>query len=244
MGINSKISWTDNTWNPVTGCTKISLGCANCYAERTSHRLQSLGQENYKNGFKVTIHENMLNKPFQWSKPKLIFVNSMSDLFHEDVPNDFILKVFNVICQANEHIYQILTKRPERLLAFTNDNKIAWPDNTWLGVTIEAAKYKNRLLSLKQTNCQHRFISFEPLLDDIGQLDLNEINWVIVGGETGPQRRLMKALWIDNIFKQTRAKKIPFFFKQWHSGRDITFNNQVYNEYPIFRNTPLYNWDS
>jgi protein gp37 len=234
MSKNTNIAWSQNTWNPVTGCTKLTSGCANCYAERLAHRLKSMGQSNYKNGFKLTIHEQMLNKPREWSKPSIIFVNSMSDLFHEDVPLEFIQKVVTVISETPHHNYQILTKRSARLLKLSKH--ISWPSNVLLGVTIESSKYKDRIKDLNQISCRSRFVSFEPLLDDIGPVNLINIDWIIVGGETGHQKRLMKKEWVDSIFNKARAQNIPFFFKQWssHKTGDNLYNGKLYQEMPAY----------
>jgi len=213
MGIDSKIEWTESTWNPVTGCTKISLGCKNCYAERMAIRLQAMGQYNYRNGFSLTCHPHALTLPLEWKKPQMIFVNSMSDLFHEDVPIDFILDVFDVMKKTPHHQYQILTKRAERLAALSE--LLPWKKNIWMGVTVEAAAYKQRIDCLRETGAHVKFLSLEPLLDNLGVLDLHEINWVIAGGESGPGARPIEADWVRNIREQCVEQNVPFFFKQW-----------------------------
>jgi protein gp37 len=210
---SSKIEWTESTWNPVTGCSKISSGCLNCYAERMALRLKAMGQPNYRNGFKVTCHRQMLDLPLRWKKPQMIFVNSMSDLFHEDVPDDFIMDIFSTMQCARQHQYQILTKRAERLAAISPE--LPWAKNIWMGVTVESADYKYRIDYLRYTSAHIKFLSLEPLLGDIGELDLNEIDWVIAGGESGPGARPMNIEWVRNIREQCLAQDVPFFFKQW-----------------------------
>ena len=213
MAYNSHIEWTQATWNPVTGCSKISVGCKNCYAEKFAIRLKAMGHPHYANGFKVTLHPDALTIPLHWKKPRIIFVNSMSDLFHEDVPIDFIQRVFETMTTANWHIYQVLTKRSQRMLELSP--QFPWTPNIWLGVTVETQEYIYRIEHLKKTPAHIKFISFEPLLSDMPNLDLNGINWVIVGGESGPGARPMKPEWVINILRQCQAKNIPFFFKQW-----------------------------
>lgn len=213
MGMKSTIEWTESTWNPVTGCTKISLGCQNCYAERLSKRLKAMGQNNYKKGFALSLHEHALVLPLRWKKPQHIFVNSMSDLFHEDVPDEFILRTFEVMSQASWHSFQVLTKRAERMESL--GNKIHWPENVWMGVSIEAKRYLYRLDHLRRTPAHVRFISFEPLLESLGGIDLNEIHWAIVGGESGPKARPMEEAWVVEIRNQCLSSQVPFFFKQW-----------------------------
>jgi len=213
MGIDSKIEWTESTWNPVTGCTKISPGCLNCYAERMALRLKAMGQKNYRNGFHVTCHRHTLEIPLKWKRPQMVFVNSMSDLFHKDVPDEFILDIFATMQQAKQHQFQILTKRAERLAELSPE--LPWMDNVWMGVTVESADYKYRIDYLRYTGANIKFLSFEPLLGDLGELNLEEIDWVIVGGESGPGARPMEYGWIRNIKDQCLAQNVPFFFKQW-----------------------------
>lgn len=213
MAANSKIEWTECTWNPVTGCTKISPGCLNCYAERMARRLQAMGQPNYRNGFTLTLHPHMLELPLRWRKPRSIFVNSMSDLFHKDVPLKFIQQVFDVMRCAPQHRFQILTKRSERLRELSP--RLAWPDNVWMGVTVENRDYTFRLDHLRQTGAAVKFISFEPLLSPIPNIDLKGIDWAILGGESGPGARPMSREWVIDIRDQCIAAKIAFFFKQW-----------------------------
>lgn len=221
---HSAIEWTNATWNPVTGCTKISPGCKHCYAERMAHRLQSMSQPNYANGFKVTLHEHMLERPLGWKQPLLIFVNSMSDLFHDDVPLDFIQRVFEVMGRADWHRFQILTKRSERLLAV--QNQLAWPDNVWMGVSVENEAYQFRIDNLRHTGARVKFLSLEPLLGPLPSLDLTGIDWVIVGGESGPGARPMAAEWVLDIRQQCLRAGVPFFFKQW-GGKNKKKNGRL-----------------
>jgi protein gp37 len=209
----SKIEWTDKTWNPVTGCSKISDGCKNCYAERMALRLQLMGQKNYQNGFRVTTHEHMLNLPLKWKKPHRIFVNSMSDLFHYNVPFDFINKVFDVMNQASWHTFQILTKRSALLAELSR--KLNWTSNIWMGVTVENQDAVKRIADLRKTNAHVKFLSLEPLLEPIYNINLSGIDWVIVGGESGPKARPMREQWVCNVKDQCDENNVPFFFKQW-----------------------------
>ena len=213
MASNSAIEWTEATWNPVTGCSKISPGCKHCYAERMARRLKAMGQPNYRNGFEVTLHEHALEIPLRWKKPQVIFVNSMSDLFHKDVPTEFILKVFDVMNRAHWHEYQVLTKRPERVSEL--DNLLKWKSNIWMGTSVESGKYTWRIDALRQTSAHIKFLSLEPLLGPLQKLNLKKINWVIVGGESGPGARAMNAEWALDIRDQCIKSNVPFFFKQW-----------------------------
>jgi protein gp37 len=213
MSAASTIEWTEATWNPVTGCTKVSEGCAHCYAERMAHRLQAMGSTNYASGFNVTLQPHMLDLPLGWRRPQLVFVNSMSDLFHEDVPSDYISKVFEVMRRARQHRFQILTKRAERLSALAAD--LAWPDNVWMGVTVESARHISRIDELRTTAASVKFLSLEPLLGPLPDLDLSGIDWVIVGGESGPGARPLKQDWVTDLRDQCLAAEVPFFFKQW-----------------------------
>jgi protein gp37 len=213
MGQNSAIEWTEATWNPLTGCDKISPGCTNCYAERMSLRLRLMGQPNYKNGFELALHPHALEIPLKWKKPQRIFVNSMSDLFHKGVPADFIQQVFATMRQASWHRFQILTKRSDRLAELAS--AIDWPANVWMGVSVESADYAFRIDHLRGVGAQVRFLSIEPLLGPIPQLDLERIHWVIVGGESGPGARPMREAWVIGIRDQCRQAGVPFFFKQW-----------------------------
>ncbi len=213
LGIQSKIEWTEATWNPVTGCTKISPGCKHCYAERLAKRLQAMGQPNYANGFQVTLHEHMLGAPMGWNKPQMVFVNSMSDLFHDKVPFTFIDKVFKVMSVANQHRYQVLTKRSERLAELASS--LSWTPNIWQGVTVENADYAFRVDHLRQVPAAVKFLSLEPLLGPIPGLNLEGIDWVIVGGESGPGARPMLSEWVLDLRDQCQRARVPFFFKQW-----------------------------
>jgi protein gp37 len=209
----TKIEWTDKTWNPITGCTKISSGCANCYAECMARRLCAMGQEKYKNGFNVTMHENILYEPLSWKNPHTIFVCSMSDIFHESVPFDFIDKIMETIKATPQHRYQLLTKRAKRMAQYFNSRTI--PENVWLGVTVESQQTKNRVDILRDLPSSVRFLSCEPLLEDLGPLNLTNINWVIVGGESGKKARPMQEGWVLSIQKQAKENGSAFFFKQW-----------------------------
>ena len=213
----SAIEWTEFTWNPVTGCSKVSLGCRHCYAETMARRLKAMGQPNYRNGFKVTTHEHMLGRPFQWKKPQMVFVNSMSDLFHEDVPLEFILRAFDVMRQAEWHRFQVLTKRSERLSQISRF--ICWPPNVWMGVSVENQDYTYRIEHLRQSGAKIKFLSLEPLLGPIPDLNLRNIDWVIVGGESGVRPRPMKEKWVVDILHKCLSSNVPFFFKQW-GGRN------------------------
>ncbi len=209
----SKIEWTDKTWNPLTGCTKKSEGCAHCYAEVMARRLKGMGKPKYKNAFKLTLQPDALNEPKSWTKPHNIFVCSMGDLFHEQVPFEYIDKVMTTIEDTPQHRYQILTKRPERMNEYFATHAI--PNNVWLGTTVESQKNKARIDYLRNLNAPVRFLSCEPLLEDLQELNLAGINWVIVGGESGMQARPMKEQWVMNILEQCKKSNIAFFFKQW-----------------------------
>ena len=243
----SKIEWTESTWNPLTGCTKVSPGCKHCYAERMAKRLQAMRLEKYHNGFKLTLHPEVLEDPLHWEKPQLIFVNSMSDLFHDSVPLDFIQQIFAVMRRAHWHTFQVLTKRAERLLEL--DSLLDWPPNVWMGVSVENSDYIYRVHLLRQTHAAVKFLSCEPLLGPLPNLPLEGIDWVIVGGESGPKARPMDPSWVREIRDQCQTVRVPFFFKQWgdrpdatvfetqlidkhlkHNGRML--DGQVWNEYP------------
>ena len=235
MAPTSKIEWTEATWNPLTGCTKVSPGCKNCYAERMSLRLQAMGQRNYANGFKLTLHEHAIELPLKWKKPKTIFVNSMSDLFQEGVPLDFVLRVFEVMRQAHWHNFQVLTKRSERLRDL--DRHIDWPSNVWMAVSVENEDYTYRIDHLRETGAAIKFLSLEPLLGPLRRLNLRGIDWVIVGGESGPRARPMAEEWATDIRDQCARKSVPFFFKQWggvnkkKTGRVL--GNRTWDEMPV-----------
>jgi protein gp37 len=230
MAGRSRIEWTEASWNPVTGCTKASPGCLHCYAERMATRLQAMGQPNYRDGFRVALHPHALNAPLNWSRSQLIFVNSMSDLFHEDVPLDFIQKVFGVMSRARQHSFQVLTKRSERLEALAK--RLPWPSNVWIGVSVESADYAYRIDHLRHVPASTRFVSF-------GKLDLTDIHWAIVGGESGPGARPMQPEWALALRDQCVRQSVPFFFKQWggvhkkKAGRIL--DGRLWDEYPAAR---------
>jgi protein gp37 len=234
MATNSPIEWTDATWNPVTGCDKISPGCKHCYAERLAHRLQAMGNRNYKNGFEVTLQPHMLALPLRWKAPKRIFVNSMSDLFHDQVPLEYIQRVFGVMNQANQHQYQVLTKRAERLEELST--RLPWAPHIWMGVSVEHENYLYRIDHLRLTHAQVKFLSIEPLLGPLGKLNLRGIDWVIVGGESGPGARPMDAAWVKDIRNQCLQAGVAFFFKQWggvfkkKTGREL--DGRTWDEMP------------
>lgn len=209
----SNIEWTESTWNPLTGCTKISPGCKNCYAERMAGRLQAMGQPNYVNGFDLTLHDDALYLPLRWRKPQKVFVNSMSDLFHEEVPVAFIQRVFQVMATAHWHQFQVLTKRAVRLSRLSRH--LPWPDNVWMGVSVEDANYLWRIDHLRRSAARVKFLSLEPLLGPLPDIDLEGIDWVIVGGESGPRARPMIETWVTQIRDRCLAARVPFFFKQW-----------------------------
>ena len=213
MSSMSKIEWTEATWNPVTGCSKVSSGCLNCYAERMAYRLQKMGNSNYRNGFDVTLHPHLLKAPLSWKRSRLVFVNSMSDLFHEEVSIKFIQQVFDTMRRAHWHTFQILTKRSERLVSLAPS--LAWPSNVWMGVSVENSDVVERIDHLRKVGSAVRFLSLEPLLGPLPDLNLREIHWVIVGGESGPGARLMEPSWVSDIKEQCENSHVPFFFKQW-----------------------------
>jgi protein gp37 len=217
MAANSAIEWTESTWNPLTGCTKISPGCKHCYAERMALRLQAMRQANYANGFDLTLHENALELPLKWKKRQTIFVNSMSDLFHDAVPLDFIFKTFDVMRRAYWHNFQVLTKRSQRLLELAP--QLSWTPNIWMGVSVETLQYTFRIDHLRRTGAIVKFLSLEPLLGPLPGLNLEGIDWVIAGGESGPGARPMDAAWVLEIRDQCLDARVPFFFKQWGGTR-------------------------
>ncbi len=230
----SSIEWTEMTWNPTTGCDKISAGCKFCYAEIMSKRLQAMGIEKYKDNFEVRTHEDALTIPYTWKNSKVVFVNSMSDLFHKDIPLDFIQKVFKVMNENPQHVFQVLTKRAERL--FELHTELKWTHNIWMGVSVENDKVRNRIEFLSQTNARVKFLSLEPLIGPLANLNLKNIDWVIVGGESGHKPRLMKPEWVLDIQEQCEANEVAFFFKQWggknkkSAGRIL--NGRTYDEMP------------
>jgi protein gp37 len=230
----SKIEWTKATWNPVTGCSKTSAGCKHCYAEVMARRLKAMGQPNYQNGFEVSLHEHMLGRPLEWKTPQTVFVNSMSDLFHENVPLDFIKRAFNVMLEARWHRFQILTKRAERLAQIAGE--FSWPKNVWMGVTVESAEFFDRIDQLRRTGAAIKFLSLEPLLGPVPNLDLRGIDWVIAGGESGPGARPMKIEWVRELRDACLNAGVPFFFKQWggvnkkRAGRVL--DGQIWSQMP------------
>jgi protein gp37 len=209
----SKIEWTESTWNPSTGCTKISAGCANCYAEVMTRRLQAMGMDKYKSGFELACHYNELLLPYSWKKPRMIFVNSMSDIFHENMPLEFIKAVFKVMNECQHHTFQVLTKRADVLEKYYP--LVNWSPNIWMGVTVENERVVNRIDSLRKVPAYVKFLSVEPLLSAIPDMNLLGIDWVIVGGESGPKARPIKEEWVIEIKNHCQENKIPFFFKQW-----------------------------
>ena len=235
MADGSNIEWTEATWNPLTGCTKVSQGCKNCYAERFAKRLQIMGMERYRNGFQLTIHDDLVNLPLRWRQPRLIFVNSMSDLFHEKVPVAFIRQVFETMERCPHHTFQVLTKRSKRLAKIAGS--LPWPQNVWMGVTVENDDVTHRINDLQKVSASIRFLSCEPLLGPLDNLPLDGIHWVIVGGESGQNARPLKKDWVDSILQQCREAKVPFFFKQWGgvrkhvNGRKL--HGKTYDEMPF-----------
>lgn len=235
MADNSSIEWTESTWNPVTGCSKVSPGCKHCYAERMARRLKAMGQYNYRNGFEITTHEHTLEIPLRRKRPQVIFVNSMSDLFHESIPDKFIDSIFDVMRRAHWHTFQVLTKREDRLRMLSPS--IDWPANVWMGVSVETADYVHRIDALRSTNAAVKFLSLEPLLGPLPHLDLTGIDWAILGGESGPGARPMLEEWVLDIRDQCIEAQVPFFFKQWggvrkkENGRML--DGQTWDEYPL-----------
>jgi protein gp37 len=225
MAQSSSIEWTQATWNPVTGCTKVSPGCKNCYAERMANRLRLMGQPRYARGFRLTLQGDIVDAPLHWRRPRLIFVNSMSDLFHRDVPTQFIQRCFDVMRRASQHTFQILTKRPERAVELSSG--LLWPANIWMGTSVESAEYVNRIHFLKLIPACVRFLSIEPLLGPIPDLPLEGIHWVIVGGESGPGARPMRREWVVDIRDRCVRQDVPFFFKQWGGVRKHLSGRQL-----------------
>ncbi len=240
----TKIEWTDRVWNPSKGCSKISEGCKYCYAESFAKRLQAMGMEDYKDGFKFKILPHRLNEPLKIKKPQKFFVNSMSDLFHDDMPDEYLNQIFDVINQTPQHTYQILTKRAENMFEYFQNHNV--PENVWLGVTVENSKYLYRVDILRKINATIKFVSFEPLIGSVGEIDLTNIDWAIVGGESGNRARLIKQEWVNEIYLQCKKQNVPFFFKQWGTwGADgikrnkktngKLFKNKEWHEYPVVR---------
>jgi protein gp37 len=234
MAAKSHIEWTQMTWNPVTGCDKVSQGCKFCYAERMAKRLQAMGNGRYQNGFDVTLHEDLVTKPLSWARPQIVFVNSMSDLFHEAVPLEFIQRVFETMLRCPQHTFQILTKRSDRLREVSP--LLPWPSNVWMGVSVENEDVLVRVHHLRVVPAQVRFLSCEPLIGPLESLPLDGIDWVIVGGESGPGARPMEKQWVESILDQCRRHNVAFFFKQWGGVRkDLTgraLNGKFYDEMP------------
>lgn len=234
MATNSHIEWTQMTWNPVTGCTKVSQGCKHCYAERMAKRLRAMGNARYRNGFRVTLHEDLIDLPLRWKQPRLVFVNSMSDLFHHDVPSEFIQRVFEAMAACPQHTFQVLTKRSERLRELSTE--LPWPENVWMGVSVENAAVVHRITDLQTVPAHVRFLSLEPLIGPLEVLPLDGIHWAIVGGESGPGARPMRPEWVESIHRQCIEQEVAFFFKQWGGVRkDLTgreLNGRTYDEMP------------
>lgn len=234
MSSKSKIEWTEATWNPITGCTKCSEGCSHCYAATLARRLKAMGNIRYKNGFEVTVHRDLFSRPLEWKKSKIIFVNSMSDIFHESVSEEDILSIFHVMNQASWHTFQVLTKRAERLVALSS--RINWTPNIWMGVSVENEKALSRVSLLKQSGAIIKFVSAEPLLESIEKIDLNGINWLIVGGESGAGCRPLQKEWVIELRDICKASGTAFFFKQWggfhHTQGGSELEGKVYKEYP------------
>lgn len=233
----TRIEWTELTWNPTTGCNKVSQGCKFCYAEVMARRLKAMGLEKYRNGFELTLHEDALKIPYTWKQPKIVFVNSMSDLFHKDIPLEFIQRVFKVMNDNPQHVFQVLTKRADVLLKYHKELK--WTHNIWMGVSVEDAKSLSRINLLRRTRAKVKFLSCEPLIGSLTDLNLKKINWVIVGGESGRRPRPMKPEWVFEIHNKCIEEKVPFFFKQWggtnkkKTGRVL--RGRTYSEMPIVK---------
>ncbi|MFH1686937.1 MAG: phage Gp37/Gp68 family protein [bacterium] len=232
--MTSRIEWTHATWNPITGCSKVSAGCVNCYAERMARRLQGMGTPKYRDGFKVTLHPKTLHEPLTWKKPRLVFANSMSDIFHPEVPLEYIQRIFATMYQASQHVFQLLTKRSERMLELAP--RLPWPDNVWMGVTVEQASLTYRIDHLRQTDAYGKFLSLEPLLGPLPDLNLTGIDWAIVGGESGPGARPIEEAWVLDLQRQCHDRGVAFFFKQWgganrrKTGRRL--RGRLYEELP------------
>lgn len=235
MATNSTIEWTEMTWNPVTGCTRISEGCRHCYAERMALRLRAMNNPRYVNGFDVTLHDDLIDLPRKWRSPRTIFVNSMSDLFHQDVPEEFIARIFATMAACPQHTFQVLTKRSDRVREMAS--RLPWPGNVWMGVSVEDGRVVHRIDDLRQVPAAVRFLSCEPLIGPLDDLNLEGIGWVIVGGESGPGARPIQPAWVESILEQCRQRGVAFFFKQWggtqkkRTGR--TLNGRTYDELPV-----------
>jgi protein gp37 len=235
MATTSSIEWTEMTWNPVTGCRKVSQGCKHCYAERMAKRLHAMGSDRYRNGFEPTLQEDLIDLPKRWRKPRIIFVNSMSDLFQEEVPDDFIRRVFDTMRDCPQHTFQILTKRSERLRDL--GPSLSWPKNVWMGVSVENDRVVDRIRHLALVPAKVRFLSCEPLIGPLARLPLKNIHWVIVGGESGPGARPMNPVWVESLHEQCSQAGVAFFFKQWGGVRkDMTgreLHGRTYDEMPL-----------
>ncbi|MFI5387253.1 MAG: DUF5131 family protein [Fimbriimonadales bacterium] len=235
MSTNSSIEWTNMTWNPVTGCDKVSQGCKHCYAERMAKRLKAMGSPRYERGFKVTLHQDLVDLPKRWKQPRLIFVNSMSDLFHEKVPIEFIQQVFETMAACPQHTFQILTKRSRRLKEVAD--QLVWPENVWMGVSVEDSRVLARVDDLRSVPAHVRFLSCEPLIGSLTGMSLEGIDWVIVGGESGPKSRPMALEWVEEIHAMCDEAEVAFFFKQWggvqkhRTGREL--NGRTYDQMPL-----------
>lgn len=234
MSTQTNIEWTELTWNPITGCVKVSQGCKHCYAERMARRLKAMGSERYASGFRPTLHWDLIDAPRTWKKSRLVFVNSMSDLFQEDVPEDFIARVFETMKGCPQHTFQILTKRGARLRTLAPH--LPWPENVWMGVSVEDSQVVSRIVDLSSVPAAVRFLSCEPLIGPLENLPLGKIDWVIVGGESGPRCREIKPEWVRSIRQQCRKQDVAFFFKQWGGVRkDLTgrkLDGRIYDEMP------------
>ena len=239
MSVSSKIEWTEATWNPITGCTKCSAGCEHCYAATLAKRLKAMGNVRYKNGFEVTVHRDLFTRPLEWKKPKMIFVNSMSDIFQEKISEEDILQLFEIMNKAHWHTFQVLTKRPDRLVDLSS--QINWTPNIWMGVTVENTCALERLAKLKRCGAKIKFVSAEPLLESINQIDLNGIDWLIVGGESGAGCRPLEKKWVIELRDIAKRSNTPFFFKQWggfhHSQAGSELDGVEYKEYPLKSST-------
>lgn len=238
MATNTSIEWTEVTWNPTTGCDKISPGCKNCYAERMAKRLQAMGSSRYKDAFALQLHPDLIDLPLRWKRSRTIFVNSMSDLFHKDVPLDFLRRAFSVMERTPHHTYQILTKRSDRLASVSP--ALPWPKNVWIGVSVENLDVADRVEHLRAVPAAIRFLSCEPLLGPLSGISLSGIHWVIVGGESGPHARPMRKEWVTEILSICRTAQVPFFFKQWGGTRKKLTGRKLdgksYDEFPSFTN--------
>ena len=234
MSTNTKIEWTEATWNPITGCTKISDGCTNCYAYAMAKRLHAMGNVRYKNEFRVTIHRDLIERPLSWKRSRMVFVNSMSDLFHEEIDLKTIREIFEVMREASQHTFQILTKRTKRMLELAP--YLSWPDNVWQGVTVEKSKYNYRIDDLRIVPATVKFISFEPLLGPMPGINLENISWAIAGGESGLKARPVDVAWLRQVRDQCVNHDVPFFFKQWggvRKTRERLLDNEYWNQYPL-----------